>query len=58
MNSRIEPVDVKEASSLLDRVRLFSIQNGKEMEAYNMQFKLLYTWLKALLFVQRNKHQF
>ena len=34
----MEPVRVKEALSLLDRVA-FSLSEAKEMEAYNMQLR-------------------
>ena len=36
---------------------IFSLSETKEMESYNMKLKLSQTWLKTLLFVQRNKHQ-
>ena len=40
MNSRIEPVHVKEALSLLDRVHLFAIQSEGDGSLYNMQSKV------------------
>ena len=36
---------------------IFSLSETKEMESYNMKLKVSQTWLKTLLFVQRNKHQ-
>ena len=49
-NSRMEPLHIEEALSLLDRVHLFAFQN-EEDRSYNMQLKESLTWLKALLFV-------
>ena len=36
---------------------IFPLSETKEMESYNMKLKVSQTWLKTLLFVQRNKHQ-
>ena len=49
-NSRMEPLHIEEALSLLDRVHLLAFQN-EEDGSYNMQLKESLTWLKALLFV-------
>ena len=50
----MESVHVKEVLSLVDRVHLFAIQNegGRSLQ------HAIESWFKALLFVQRNKHQF